>query len=987
MPPPRLGSFTPTVRYRYFSGAECIWKRELVHAYNCHLIFRKRFDCDSPIFAGELRITASDTYRLFINGQFVGDGPTRSERGQAYVDHYNAVDLPISPGENVIVVIALNKYLAEHGQPPKDGAIALALDAHCSSGCALELRTGKDWKVRIADWYRKPAPRRFSPIGFNEHIDFRKAGQDVLNLRFPDTHWESADVVDDKHLAQCYPRPTPPFIYNHIFPKAALRWGKTGSLTGMMGVARHKAELPAASQGRFKTWVYAESNINDAYVFFGCDNHARVIVNGESVWEQGAPDNQFRQHLSTYEDAWYQGMFHGHGIRFEPNAADRVTSRCQLKAGWNELVVDIDFFDKCYGFELTFCDTNSNQRLPLLNRAQQAIDENNTWLWRVADTDDWQLLKNTSEEIRPYLEPSHLTEWDYREKTEIPEGVDTVFRRAEDGGLVLLPGQFVEYELEAYAVGFLKMNLSGPEGSIVEFALSERNDLTSDRISPINNGQWLVERITLSGNEDQYTGLERRGGRYLSIHVRKARGPVIITTLMMRAMRYNNERMGEFTCSDPVLNWMWKIGYRTTELSTFDLSENCPTREMAQSSGDTFVRTHQLACMWGDLRVSEKAIREFAADQLDNRWGRAMVPSGYGDSIVDFALLLPIWIWSHYQITGGEALIPDVFSGVRNLFTYASKFEDKRGYLIPMERSRNQVYLDMKLADAVRQLPNVAGLQAYYVKSLEHGALLADMLGQKPMAHQWRAKAKNLRTRINEDFWAVNQALYMNGEDGNGRICPETGAATNYIMLWADIPPADRATAMLKQLFPAADEENLNLWPDGEGVYLKHLMADALLKRGCCYEALTAWRGFYGSMMNQMKTIPEAWDRSWADKLPTEYSSTPSANFSTVSPASSRSLVHPVGIGAMWHLMTHICGIKPAKPGYREIHWEPMPGDLQTMNARFPLVNREEYVEISIEPNAQGGRCITLSCPTDIAVESSNRWLASNDYLGIQRNA
>ncbi|WP_269538852.1 MGH1-like glycoside hydrolase domain-containing protein [Cerasicoccus fimbriatus] len=984
MPQIPQGPFTPSHRGEFFAGAECIWKLELSQSYNCHLAFRKSFTCEYELFAGELRISASDTYRLFINGAAVGEGPARSERGQCYADLYDVSLLPFTPGENIITVLALNKNLAEHGQPPKNGALIASLLAHDIRGNTVKVLTGPDWKVSVADWYVTPAPRRFFPVGFNEHVDFRRVQHDILAFNYPDDDWELADVVGDTHMAQCLKRPIPPYKQNHIFPKRILRYGKLGEQSGIMGVALSQTQPFDAQHAQFRTWVYAEKDVAEAYLYFGCDNYSRVLLNGDEIWTQGEPDHGFIHHLSHYEAATYEGMIHGQGLRYEPNTSCRERAACQLNTGWNELIVEVNFLNHGYGFELVFCDSKTDLPLPLICSAEQNAKTQHGWHWREKDTEIWQPLPTDLPDHRPWLSPSHLAAWDQRMSTTANESIESLFRLGVDEEVaVLQPGEFIELELETYAIGYLKLQLTGPAGSIIDFAIAERDDADSDRLPFLNNGLWLAERIVLSGDENFYTGLERRGGRFLYLCVRQADGPVAINSVMIRNIRYGNSRAGEFTCSDPILNWMWKAGTLTTELATFDLSEDCPTREMAQWSGDSYLRMFLLAGLWGDMRISEKALREFAADQTNVRWGRAMVPAGYGDSIVDYALLLPIWSWEHYQLTGDNQFLPAVFSGVRNLLEFAATQVDIRGYLIPKDRHANQVYLDMKLVGVVRQLPLVTGLQAYYVKSLECAALLAELMEEPNLARNWRDTASKLRLQINHDLWAVDEALYVDGEDRDGNIAPTTRAATNYIMLWADIPEAPQRQAILRQLFPRDAKENLALWRNGEGVYLKHFMAEALLKNGHVKETLHAWRGFYGSMMKQLETIPEAWDRSWAEELPTGQGGTPSANGNPVSTASLRSMVHPFGISTIWHFIYYIGGIQPAKPGYREIFWVPMPGDLEFLNLRFPLPNSNEYLTLKMEPNSRGGRDLILTCPDNIPVHHDARWLNQRDSMQV----
>jgi hypothetical protein len=67
-----------------------------------HILFRKKF-CLNDFSTAKIYITADDYYKLYINGQFVTQGPAAGYPNHYY---YNEVDVSayLQPGENIIAV-------------------------------------------------------------------------------------------------------------------------------------------------------------------------------------------------------------------------------------------------------------------------------------------------------------------------------------------------------------------------------------------------------------------------------------------------------------------------------------------------------------------------------------------------------------------------------------------------------------------------------------------------------------------------------------------------------------------------------------------------------------------------------------------------------------------------------------------------------------------------------------------------------------------
>jgi len=94
---------------------------------NRHILFRKKFTLSKEIKKAKIYISADDYYKLYINGQFVCQGPAPSYHFQY---NYNEIDVTefLSMGENVIAVHTLYQGLINRVWQSGDNRHGLILD-------------------------------------------------------------------------------------------------------------------------------------------------------------------------------------------------------------------------------------------------------------------------------------------------------------------------------------------------------------------------------------------------------------------------------------------------------------------------------------------------------------------------------------------------------------------------------------------------------------------------------------------------------------------------------------------------------------------------------------------------------------------------------------------------------------------------------------------------------------------------------------------
>jgi hypothetical protein len=149
------------------------------------MLVRKSFRLEEPCSEAYLRITADDYYKLYINGQFVGQGPAQ---GYAHHFYYNSYDVSgyLQPGENVIAV-----HVYYHGlicRSYSSGDNRQGLIAELWGDGRLLAATDESWRYNQAEEYGKA-----EIIGYNtqflENVDLRRRVKGWTDRTFDDSSW------------------------------------------------------------------------------------------------------------------------------------------------------------------------------------------------------------------------------------------------------------------------------------------------------------------------------------------------------------------------------------------------------------------------------------------------------------------------------------------------------------------------------------------------------------------------------------------------------------------------------------------------------------------------------------------------------------------------------------------------------------------------------------------------------------------------------
>lgn len=168
-----------------FTRASWIWPD--LHYWDIHngfALFRKRFDLPAVPAVAPLFITADQSYRLYVNGRFIGRGPAR---GFQAAWPYDEIDLApfLHVGTNLIAVRAYHPGRSTF-QYTTQGFAGLLVAAQWGD---FSLVSDASWKSIRQHSTRRDTVQSSLQLFDQEHIDLRQESGDWTSLDFADEAW------------------------------------------------------------------------------------------------------------------------------------------------------------------------------------------------------------------------------------------------------------------------------------------------------------------------------------------------------------------------------------------------------------------------------------------------------------------------------------------------------------------------------------------------------------------------------------------------------------------------------------------------------------------------------------------------------------------------------------------------------------------------------------------------------------------------------
>ncbi len=445
--------------------------------------------------------------------------------------------------------------------------------------------------------------------------------------------------------------------------------------------------------------------------------------------------------------------------------------------------------------------------------------------------------------------------------------------------------------------GTVGLRVTGPAGHRIQIRHGEEME-SSDRV------RWRMrancdyrDTWTLAGEPNEQVQLfDYKGFRYLELlNVPSAidRDDVWV---LRRHYPFDPNR-SSFRSSDPLLDRIWSLCVNGVRYGCQEVFVDCPTREKGQYLGDTYVTALSHLYAQGDPRLTRKAIQDFAHSSRVCPGLLAVAPGSFMQEIADYSLQWPMLLQEYYHHTGDEAFVREVAPVLDGLLDYFRRYENANGLLENVDEKWNLVDWPENLRDdydydrAVKGVNTV--LNAFYQGALAASSELAEVAGNPQ-------KATELR-QIAAKHADVFQRLLFDPETGlaiDALGSTHSSLHANALALYFGLVPQDRRDPVIKHLH----EKRMSC-----GVYMSFFLLRTLFDAGeedFAYDLITSKdeRSWHTMLAAGATTCMEAWgpDQKW-----------------------NTSWCHPWSSAPVSLVAGRIMGLRPDKPGWRELDFAP----------------------------------------------------------------
>lgn len=250
---------------------------------NCHILFRKTFTMDKLAKEAKLFISADDYYKVYINGQFVGQGPAMCYH---FRQNYNEIHVGayLCPGENTIAVHTYYQGLINRVWQSGDNRHGMILDLVTDGKCIL--KSDESFKTHRHTGYSEMGTAGYA-TQILERYDSNAPEAFFYRTDFNDSEWEPAllSLYDDHVLM---PQETAMLAFEKIKPVKIIQ--KNGRIVYDFG-ANYVGYFSARAKGKKGDVVYvraAQELTEDGAVRFALRCNCQyeeewILSDGESV--------------------------------------------------------------------------------------------------------------------------------------------------------------------------------------------------------------------------------------------------------------------------------------------------------------------------------------------------------------------------------------------------------------------------------------------------------------------------------------------------------------------------------------------------------------------------------------------------------------------------------------------------------------------------------------------------------------------------------
>jgi hypothetical protein len=543
--------------------------------------------------------------------------------------------------------------------------------------------------------------------------------------------------------------------------------------------------------------------------------------------------------------------------------------------------------------------------------------------WHEANFDDsqWpqvQVLENRwnllPREIPPLLEARVLPIEVIFPGGRFSERVGNVSGLTADGPdpVIVTPGCPVVFWLrfERELTGRSQLCVRGAAGTVIElnfqetFGVQGRNEQFT-----LRDGMQWIEGIELCGVEYLQVTIRFPGGNYCQT-------PVEIFNLAINFSSFPVAYRGDFSCSDEILNQIWKVGRWTNQFCMQGYHMDSPIhQEGLGCTGDYMIEALISYYVFGEARLARQDILRTAylLEQKDYKMFHTSYSLLWVQMIRDY--------WFH---TGDVETVRAVLPTVHGLISRFNGYIGKTGLVT---EAPDYMFMDWGIGNGfeMHHPPCVIGqgyMSAFYFRALNNAAELCSICGDGKQT-DYETRAAKVKDAFNRELWVEQKQLYCDGKPFVTQVPPSPNGFwlpadvdqiffsqhTNALAVAYELAPEERRTEIMERVL---NDSTLPLVQP----YFMHFVFEAIERAGLF--------GTYGaSQMRRWKMLidehPTGMKECWNNG---DYS-------------------HAWGATPTYQMPARVLGAWPTQAGWESAMIRPCPGDLAWAKGSVPTPKGE----------------------------------------------
>ncbi len=466
-------------------------------------------------------------------------------------------------------------------------------------------------------------------------------------------------------------------------------------------------------------------------------------------------------------------------------------------------------------------------------------------------------------------------------------------------------GFFFTYRMPEQVVGFPRITIDAPAGTIVEMMVRESHDVATGPLW-MENYIFHWTRFICREGVNEFESFDYESVQWLQLHVRGATRPVTIRDVSVRRREYPWQNTPQITCAEPALQRLFDASVNTLRNSCLETVVDGMGRERQQYSGDGGHQIQAVRPAFGDTKLPARFLKTFSQgmtldgffldcwpgyDRLARLMQRQVGATVWGP-LLDHGVGFNFDCWQHYLETGDREALAEPYPRLKRFADYLENLRRDDG-MLPVENiGVPAVWIDHH---AYRhQSHKRCAFNLYVAAMLQHAlAPIIEIFGDDP--GPYRLLGAEIQQATVARYWDASRQLFIVGDD---RTCDRS-----------------LATAIL-----------FDQCPGGATHAVLQTLVDCPSTMGLSYPCNAVWRYWALAKGGRTDVIVRELRTKWATMASVIHNNALQENWDARLDSDAQFSHCPLAPLIM--LYQCIAGIRPTAPGFAKVEIRPLLADL-----------------------------------------------------------